>query len=273
MSRRGRSRPGAAGLIAALALVSPAAAPAQTAADSLAHRTLATRAELDSLARVLASAGSSAQRQTLELVRARLGAGDFQAGDRILLQIPALQSAVQPVGQPATLLAPGQQARADTFTVGREQQLTLPVGGTIPLRGVLKSELQGYLTEQLSQYLKYPTLHARPLIRVSVQGDVQRPGFYFIPPDAPLSDALMAAGGTLRDAKVKDLRVERNGTTILKGRALQEAMAAGRTLETVNLQDGDQLTVPSGGQVTEHMRFVWLVVSITGGIYGLTRLF
>src|SRR5216117_2227690 len=257
VSRRGRSRPGAAGLIAALALVSPAAAPAQTAADSLAHRTLATRAELDSLARVLASAGSSAQRQTLELVRARLGAGDFKAGDRILLQIPALQSAVQPAGEPATLAVAGQPARADTFTVGREQELTLPVGGTIPLRGVLKSE----------------TLHARPLIRVSVQGDVQRPGFYFIPPDAPLSDALMAAGGTLRDAKVKDLRVERNGTTILKGRALQEAMAAGRTLETVNLQDGDQLTVPSGGQVTEHMRFVWLVVSITGGIYGLTRLF
>src|SRR5207249_9278183 len=133
VSRRGRSRPGAAGLIAALALVSPAAAPAQTAADSLAHRTLATRAELDSLARVLASAGSSAQRQTLELVRARLGAGDFQAGDRILLQIPALQSAVQPAGEPATLAVAGQPARADTFTVGREQELTLPVGGTIPL--------------------------------------------------------------------------------------------------------------------------------------------
>jgi len=273
VSRWGGSRPAAAALIAALGLVRPAAAPAQTAADSLAHRTLATRAELDSLTRVLATGGSSAQRQTLEFVRARLGAGDFQAGDRILLQIPALQSAVQPVGQPATLPAPGQQARTDTFTVGREQQLTLPVGGTIPLRGVLKSELQSYLTEQLSQYLKYPTLQARPLLRVSVQGDVQRPGFYFIPPDAPLSDALMAAGGTLRDAKVKDLRVERNGTTVLKGRALQEAMATGRTLENVNLQDGDQLTVPSGGQVTEHMRFVWLVVSITGGIYGLTRLF
>src|SRR5437773_8626968 len=85
--RWGGSRPAAAALIAALGLVRPAAARAQTAADSLAHRTLATRAELDSLARVLA--GSSAQRQTLEFVRARLGAGDFQAGDRSLFPIPA----------------------------------------------------------------------------------------------------------------------------------------------------------------------------------------
>src|SRR6266516_3647801 len=58
VSRWGGSRPAAAALIAALGLVRPAAAPAQTAADSLAHRTLATRAELDSLTRVLATGGS-----------------------------------------------------------------------------------------------------------------------------------------------------------------------------------------------------------------------
>src|SRR5439155_18368153 len=44
-------------LCAVLALARPAAAAGQTTADSLAHRALATRAELDSLARALALAG------------------------------------------------------------------------------------------------------------------------------------------------------------------------------------------------------------------------
>ncbi len=81
----------------------------------------------------------------------------------------------------------------------------------------------------------------------------------------------MAAGGTVRDAKMKNLRIERSGATVLKGRPVQEAIAAGRTLEDANLQNGDQLFVPGSSDVTEHMRFLWLVVSLAGGIYGLTR--
>src|SRR6266550_5484675 len=264
-------------LCAVLALARPAAAAGQTTADSLAHRALATRAELDSLARALALAGgdSSGRGETLTYLRTRLAAGDFQAGDRMLLQIPGLQPppAVQVAGQPAVVSAAALQARVDTFTVGRDRDIVLPVGdgGPISLRGVLRSELQDYLSQQLSQYLKYPAVRARPLLRVSVQGAVAKPGYYFVPSDVTLSDALMAAGGTVRDAKMKNLRVERSGSTVLKGRSVQEVIAAGRTLEDANLQTGDQLFVPGSSDVTEHMRFLWLVVSLAGGIYGLTR--
>jgi len=265
-------------LCAVLALARPAAAAGQTTADSLAHRALATRAELDSLARALALAGggdSSGQGETLTYLRTRLAAGDFQAGDRMLLQIPGLQPppAVQVAGQPAVVSAAALQARVDTYTVGRDRDIVLPVGGGAPisLRGVLRSELQDYLGQQLSQYLKYPAVRARPLLRVSVQGAVAKPGYYFVPSDVTLSDALMAAGGTVRDAKMKNLRVERSGATVLKGRSVQEVIAAGRTLEDANLQNGDQLFVPGSSDVTEHMRFLWLVVSLAGGIYGLTR--
>ena len=264
-----------AALCAVVALAPPAVAPAQSAADSLAHHALATRAELDSLARALASADSSGQGETLAYVRNRLAAGDFQAGDRILVQIPGLQPPppVQVAGQPAVVSAAALQARVDTFTVGRDRDVVLPVGGGSPisLRGVLRSELQDHLGQELSQYLKYPTVRARPLLRVSVQGAVAKPGYYFVPSDVTLSDALMAAGGTVRDAKMKNLRVERSGATVLKGRPVEEAIAAGRTLEDANLQNGDQLFVPGSSDVTEHMRFLWLVVSLAGGIYGLTR--
>ena len=266
-----------AALCALLALTGPATAAAQTRADSLAHRALATRAELDSLTRALASGDSSGQGETLAYLHTRLAAGDFQAGDRMLLQIPGLQPppAVQVAGQPAVVSAAALQARVDTFTVGRERDIVLPVGSGAPisLRGVLRSELQDYLGQQLSQYLKYPAVRARPLLRVSVQGAVAKPGYYFVPSDVTLSDALMAAGGTVRDAKMKNLRVERSGATVLKGQPVQQAIAAGRTLEDANLQNGDQLFVPGSSDVTEHMRFLWLVVSLAGGVYGLTRVF
>ena len=264
-------------VLAVLALARPAVAPGQTSADSMAHRALATRAELDSLARALASGDSSGQGETLAYLRTRLTAGDFEAGDRMLLQIPGLQPppAVQVAGQPAVVSAAALQARVDTYTVGRDRDIVLPVGGGAPisLRGVLRSELQDYLGQQLSQYLKYPAVRARPLMRVSVQGAVAKPGYYFVPSDVTLSDALMAAGGTVRDAKMKNLRVERSGSTVLKGRSVQEVIAAGRTLEDADLQNGDQLFVPGSSDVTEHMRFLWLVVSLAGGIYGLTRVF
>src|SRR2546421_13108619 len=138
-----------------LALTGPATAAAQTRADSLAHRALATRAELDSLARALASGDSSGQGETLAYLHTRLAAGDFQAGDRMLLQIPGLQPppAVQVAGQPAVVSAAALQARVDTFTVGREQDIVLPVGSGAPisLRGVLRSRSEEHTSELQSR--------------------------------------------------------------------------------------------------------------------------
>src|SRR2546430_14743081 len=119
-----------AALGAFLALTGPATAAAQTRADSLAHRALATRAELDSLARALASGDSSGQGETLAYLHTRLAAGDFQAGDRMLLQIPGLQPppAVQAARQPAVAAAAALQARAGTVTVRRERAIGMPAG-------------------------------------------------------------------------------------------------------------------------------------------------
>jgi protein involved in polysaccharide export with SLBB domain len=254
-SLRGYRAAGLVGLALLAGTVGGAApASAQLAADSLAHRPLATRAELDSLAQALA-ADSIGNRATLLQLRARLADGDFQAGDRIRLRVE------------------GQQVLSDTFTVGRDRDLTLPLAGVVSLRGVLRSELEPYLKQQLGNYLKYPMVRADALLRLSVQGAVARPGFYFVPPDAPLSDALVAAGGTIQKAKLGSARIERSGTAIWKGKPLQEAMAAGRTLEDAGVQGGDAFVVPGGGDTQEHLRFVWLLVSLTGGVYGLTRIF
>jgi protein involved in polysaccharide export with SLBB domain len=216
---------------------------------------LASRASLVDSAQRIAAAGDTLRAAA---IRSRLTEGDFQPGERIWMRVDS------------------EPALSDTFTVTTAGTVALPspVNHEIPLRGVLRSELQSYLAQQLSQYLRSPAVRARALVRVSVQGGVVRPGYYAVPADALVADALMAAGGTLPTSKPGQMRLERGGERFLDGTALAQAMAQGRTLDDLNVRDGDQLVVPKEGSgMGDNLRFLWVLVSITGGVVGLTKVF
>lgn len=231
-----------------------APAAAQERDDSLAARPLASRADLETLAGRLGTGSDLSAR-----VRARLSEGDFAPGDRIVIEVR------------------DEPTLTDTFEVGPARELSLPspTVGNLSLRGVLRSELEPKVTEYLSQFLQRPVVRARSLLRLSIQGEVVKAGFYGVPPDAGLADALMAAGGTTQEADVRKMRIERNGEPLWQGKALQEAIASGRTLDEAMLRDGDQIIVVKrkDGGFEGNLRFLWIVVSLAGGIYGLSRAF
>src|SRR5438093_9895859 len=87
----------------------------------------------------------------------------FQPGDRILLRVE------------------GDSALSDTFTVVAGPALRLPDVGEICLAGVRRTDLEAHLTRELGRYIKEPVVQAHALIRVSVVGEVTRPGFYAVP--------------------------------------------------------------------------------------------
>src|SRR5439155_14869154 len=117
-------------------------------------------------------------------VAAQSRATTFQVGDRILLHVE------------------GDSALSDTFSVVAGPALRLPNIGEIPLAGVSRNDLEAHLTRELGRYIKDPVVQARALIRVSVVGEVSRPGFYAVPVDLVLPDALMLAGGATQAARV-----------------------------------------------------------------------
>jgi hypothetical protein len=244
--------------IALLAVSGFAAAAAQEIPDSTAARPLAQRAELEALAGRLERAGPDRQ-ALLGRVRHRLAQGDFVPGDRVLLEVR------------------DEPTLSDTFEIGPDRELRLPspTVGALSLRGVLRSEFEPKVSEYLAQFLQRPVVRARPLLRLSIQGEVVRAGYYGVPADAVLSDALMAAGGTTKDADMKKMRIERDGEAVLEGKPLQEAVAAGRTLDQAFLRDGDQIVIAKRktGGFEGNLRFLWVVVSLAGGIYGLSRAF
>ena len=230
--------------VAAVLLVLAPAARAQVP-DSAAERALATRAELQAL-----SAHSAAARE-------RLTRGDFRTGDRVVLAVE------------------GEPALSDTFTVLASSEILLPppVGNVVSLRGVLRSELDAHLRQELARYLQRAAVRAQPLIRLSVQGEVTRAGIYHVAPDGVVADAVMAAGGTTATADIKNVRVERAGESVWEGN-LQQLIGTGRTIEEARLCDGDQLVIPRrrDGSFERDIRFFAVIVTLVGGIYGLTRI-
>jgi protein involved in polysaccharide export with SLBB domain len=259
----------AAAMGAALLLlpVTGALGAQQSAADSAAYRLTITRDSLQTVLAGLDSATDSSSsmsgsakaraRATAQVIRNRLERGDFQAGDRILLQVDS------------------EPQLSDTFPVGPNQEVVLPVVGVLSLRGVLRAELQTAMTRELSRFLRDPIVRATPLIRVSIVGEVNKPGFYLLPPASVVSDVITAASGPTQYARVEKMWVERAGRRFIEGRSLQQLIAEGRTLDDASIRPGDKFVVPTtrGGSLFETVRTISIILSIPLTIYALTQIF
>ena len=110
-------------------------------------------------------------------------------------------------------------------------------------------------------------------MRLSILGSVGQPGFYVVPADMLLSEAMMMAGGPAGDADMDDLRIERGPTRLMSGEELEEAMRVGRTLDQLNLQAGDQLFVPAATPSIWGTIVLRYAVPIASVVFLGTRLF
>jgi polysaccharide export outer membrane protein len=179
---------------------------------------------------------------------------DFQPNDQILLEVE------------------GDTQFTKAFTVGPGPALMLPVIGPIPLAGVRRAQVETYLSQQLKRYMKDPIVHARVLVRLSVLGEVEHPGFYPVAADAPVSDALMAAGGPTKDAKFTGTRIDRIGRDGVTGNELQEAIARGATIDAMGLRSGDQIIVPKRTDTESKWRIIGIIAGIPAAILIATHI-
>lgn len=167
-------------------------------------------------------------RRKAGLISTRLEQGDFQVGDQISMTVE------------------GEQELSGSFTVEEGPALVLPAMGIIPLRGVLRSELERHLRSELSRFIRDPVVRARSSIRVLITGGVSKSGFYVVSTSTVMSELLTLAGGASGDADLKRIRVERGEQPIWTGAPLQQAVFEGRTLDQMSIRAGDHIVVPQG---------------------------
>ena len=238
--------------IALLASTTPAAA--QSIQQLYAKRsTLEQRAsEAERIA-----AASNTQNPTRELkrgeafmIRYRLEHGDFRAGDRVVV---------------TTVI---DQARTDTLLVSDDRSVEIAGFPRVSLRGVLRSELEDRLRTHLAVYVREPRVTAKPLVRIAVTGRVARPGFYNVPADALLSDVIMTAGGPAAGADMAKTTVRRDTAELWTADAVRVAINDGFTVDSFNLQAGDELVIGAQRQTN------WeALLRNTGVVVGLVSIF
>ena len=208
--------------LASAVLASGAVAQGTTAPSSAARATY-SRADLETAVREAERDGK--RRTEAATLRARLENGDFSAGDRVVVEVR------------------GDSSLYDTLTVRSGPTLRLPNIPDVPLKGVLRSELQDYLTKYLARYIRNPDVRTESLIRLSVLGQVGRPGYYDFNSDVLLTDAIMTAGGPTGIAAIERSTIRRGRTVVIAKERMRRAAQTGATLDRLGLRPGDEITV------------------------------
>jgi protein involved in polysaccharide export with SLBB domain len=216
---------------------------------------MATRSDLTALSDRL-SQGSANDRARASELRQRLTEGDFHPGDRIGLVIE------------------GSVTQSDTLPVTSGSKVNLKDIGDVSLAGVLRSELQDKMAAVVAKYIKDSRVRATPLVRLSILGPVGKPGFYFMPPDIPLSEAVMRAGGPASTADLNKTIIRRGSAELYDSRNTQSAFNQGLTLDQLSLRDGDSIEVGTQSQrgLAQIVPIVGLATSLLWAIsYGFSR--
>lgn len=139
-----------------------------------------------------------------------------------------------------------------TVAVRPDGRISLPLVGSIAVTGTSVEELTRALTHAYAAYIKNPqvTVIVKDFrkIRVSVLGQVARPGAYTLLPGSRVLDAISAAGGITNGAFVKEVQLIRSDRRIavLQTDALLRAEIRGNP----ELHGGETVVVPEVRKLT-----------------------
>ncbi len=161
-----------------------------------------------------------------------------------LLALAPLQGvAAQASGIGSARLEPGDRVRLEVagdstlsgdFDVDADGWVLVPIAGLVravdrPFADVARDIGRAFADEYLD--LAVRTL---PLARISVLGEVEAPGLFWIDPTMMLAEVLASSGGLTEAARVDDVRVQRGESVVVLS-------AAG--IEPIPLRSGDRIFV------------------------------
>jgi polysaccharide export outer membrane protein len=133
-----------------------------------------------------------------------------------------------------------------TVAVRPDGRVSLPLVGEVEAAGRTADELQRELTRRFALYVRNPQVavivREFRKVRVSVLGQVGRPGTFELLPPVRVLDALSSAGGLLEGADRKAARLIRADGTVLQ--LDLERAEQGDPSQNPLLETGDTLVVP-----------------------------
>jgi protein involved in polysaccharide export with SLBB domain len=118
----------------------------------------------------------------------------------------------------------------------------IPILGPIQTKDKTIDSLTHQIRTSLEQYMPYPELQIRPLIRASLQGGFVTPGFFYIEPQYSMWELIAMAGGTTCESGLKKIVWERDNEVVDNN--IIPYLESGRSLASIGFRSGDQLYTP-----------------------------
>jgi polysaccharide export outer membrane protein len=185
----------------------------------------------------------------------------------IASSIPLVNALTQSPTRPAELtLHPGDAIRVSVwrkpeysgeFTISYEGAITHPFYQQLRVAGVAIPEVRRLIADHLAKFEAEPLFVMEPLLRVTVGGEVNRPGLYTLTPETSVAQAVAAAGGVDERGRPDRVQLFRDGRSVQIDLTQPEPGNA-----QLPIRSGDQIYVAR--RRTVFRDYILPVISIAG---------
>ncbi|MCB9059510.1 MAG: polysaccharide biosynthesis/export family protein [Calditrichae bacterium] len=118
-----------------------------------------------------------------------------------------------------------------------------PMVGKVQVSKMTKIELIDFIKDTYKNYLRYPNVYVKPVVRISLLGGFTKPGLYYVDLNSSLWDVVYDAGGTVSEDGIYDMEWDRNNDT--KSDDIAPLFEKGISLRAMGFKSGDQIWTPS----------------------------
>lgn len=177
--------------------------------------------------------------------------------------------------EPELLLRPGDALRitvwrmpelsADEVLIGDDGSLFHPFYRTVKVAGIGVDEVKSRLAERLRQVESNPEFVVRPLVRITVFGQVNHPDVFRHPPETTIADAVAMAGGVSDRGNDEHVRLTRDGKVVDYN--LRDPLGPATR---VRIRSGDEIVV--GRRGSGFQQVILPIVSLIAAAAGVANL-
>lgn len=129
------------------------------------------------------------------------------------------------------------------FPIDDRGYAEFPIVGKIDVSKMTEKQLIDFIKQTFKNYLRYPNVYVKPMVRISMLGGFQRPGLYYVDLNNSLWDAVFETGGPLLEDGVHEMRWQRNEED--RSDEISKLFESGMSLKAIGFKSGDQVWTPS----------------------------
>ena len=186
-------------------------------------------------------------------------------------------SSSQPQSDPEVVLRPGDalhitvwkmpELSADEVPIDDDGTLFHPFYRDVRVAGMGVDGVKSKLTERLRQVQSNPEFVVRPLVRITVFGQVNQPDVFRHPPETSIADAVAMAGGVSDRGNDKRVRLVRGGKVVDLNLRDPRGLAT-----RMGIRSGDEIIVARRGpSFREFILPLTAVIAATASVANLIR--